>query len=161
VIADDPMMNVRIEGSRFQPLRVVLDSHGRMPAGARIMNPPGRVLVVGVEGSRSSNAESMVLSGAGGRVDLASLLRELAARQCNEVLIEAGRTLSGAFAAAGLVDEYIFYLAPRLLGTDARGMFDLGRSVPLADSLELEIVDIARLDTDLRILARPKTKSAK
>lgn len=154
VLADDPALNVRIEGAAFQPLRVVLDSRGRMPRQARIFTMPGEVLVVTAAQKADAMDNCMVLAGPQ-KVDLLAVLRVLAERRCNEVLVEAGPTLCGAFARSGLVDEYVIYLAPRLLGARGLGMFDLGEDATLADALALEFVEVTHIGPDLRVIARP------
>ncbi len=155
VLADDPSMNVRLDGAAVQPLRVILDSHGRIAAGARILSVPGRTLVVTTGAAPAGAGECVALASEDGRVGIEPLLTLLAGRDCNEILVEAGPTLSGAFAASGLVDEYVIYLAPSILGDAGRGMFRLGRHLALAESLKLEFTDVTMIDRDIRILARP------
>jgi diaminohydroxyphosphoribosylaminopyrimidine deaminase/5-amino-6-(5-phosphoribosylamino)uracil reductase len=89
-----------------------------------------------------------------GRVDLPAMLRDLAQRGCNEVLVEAGRILNGALLRAGLVDELLLYVAPQLLGDAARGMAQLGELTGLDQRVELEWKDVRHVGTDLRILAK-------
>lgn len=155
IVADDPSMNVRLESAGFQPLRVILDSSARMDPSARILRQPGPTLVVSTRPIHQDVGESLVLPAENGRVSLPALLGALAERQCNEVLVEAGATLSGAFAKAKLVDEYVFYLAPRLLGDAGRSMFDLGLVDDLEQALRLEFTDVKTVGADLRIIARP------
>ncbi len=91
------------------------------------------------------------------RVDLGAVLTLLAQRGVNTVWVEAGATLGGALLAAGLVDELILYLAPDLLGADARGMADIGRLTDLDDRIALQWRDVRRVGRDLRIVATPVT----
>ncbi len=93
-----------------------------------------------------------------GGVDLAALMSALAQREMNEVLVEAGVTLSGALLEAGLVDELVLYYAPLLLGDKGRGMFRLDGIARMADRVSLEIKDIRAVGQDWRVIARP-TKS--
>jgi diaminohydroxyphosphoribosylaminopyrimidine deaminase/5-amino-6-(5-phosphoribosylamino)uracil reductase len=89
-----------------------------------MLSLPGQTLIMtGAEGDELSNAEVVrtALDGAG-RIALDAVLGELGRRQCNDVLVEAGPTLSSAFIEAGLADELVLYLAPVLLGPDARAM---------------------------------------
>lgn len=146
-----------------QPLRVVLDSALRTPVTARILQQPGRTLLVCVsadhgrqEQLEAAGAEILCLaSGIDGRVDLAALLRHLAAaEQCNEVLVETGATLAGAFMQAGLVDELVVYLATCLLGSDARPMYELPFS-DMAQKLRLKLTDSRMLGDDLRLTLQP------
>jgi diaminohydroxyphosphoribosylaminopyrimidine deaminase/5-amino-6-(5-phosphoribosylamino)uracil reductase len=82
------------------------------------------------------------------------MLRDLAQRGCNEVLVEAGRTLNGALLRAGLVDELLLYLAPQLLGDAARGMAQLGELTRLEQRVGLEWRDVRQVGSDLRITVR-------
>src|SRR5690606_11855825 len=90
---------------------------------------------------REQGHEVLVLPGGDGHVDLPALLRLLGERGANEVLVEAGPRLAGAFARAGLVDEYQIFVAPKLLGSAARPLLDwpLQR---MAEAQELQIQDI-------------------
>lgn len=137
VLADDPRLDVRLVPTAMQPLRLVLDPAGRMPANARILQPPGQVRVIGP-----------------GRADLQALLTGLAAEGINELHVEAGPTLSGAFLDAGLVDELLVYQAPVLLG-DGRPLATL---VPLADlgtARRWRLVEAVPVGQDLRLRLRP------
>lgn len=161
VLADDPQLNVRIDTER-QPLRVVLDSMLRMPPAARMLQG-GKVLICTASQDadkraalEQQGAEVLLLADAAGQVDLLSVLRELARRGINEVLVEAGRVLNGALLQAGLVDELLLYLAPQLLGDAARGMADLGELLRLEQRVELAWRDVRRVGVDLRITAEVK-----
>jgi diaminohydroxyphosphoribosylaminopyrimidine deaminase/5-amino-6-(5-phosphoribosylamino)uracil reductase len=76
----------------------------------------------------------------------------------NEILVEAGSRLSGALLRAGVVDELVMYFAPQLLGDVARGMFDLRELTALDQRVDLDIVEVTRIDADLRILARVRPR---
>jgi diaminohydroxyphosphoribosylaminopyrimidine deaminase/5-amino-6-(5-phosphoribosylamino)uracil reductase len=95
-----------------------------------------------------------VLPNPGGKVELADLMRELARRELNEVHVEAGPKLNASLLAAGLVDELLVYLAPSLIGDSGRGMFALPPLARLEDQVRLAFTDVARVGSDLRILAR-------
>src|SRR5690606_5402869 len=132
ILADDPALNVRLDDSDRQPLRVVLDSQLRTPPDARVIQCEGRVLVIGVHehpqrrqvrGHRG--VEVRIAPETGARVDLRAALQLLAARGANEVWVEAGASLAGAFIHEGLFDELVIYLAPTLLGPDARALASL------------------------------------
>ena len=99
------------------------------------------------------------LPGADGKVDLPAMLRDLAARGVNELHIEAGHRLNGALVRAGLVDELLLYLAPKLLGP-GRGMADMGPLETLSQGLALQFQDVERLGPDLRVLARVMGRDA-
>lgn len=158
VLADDPLLNVRIESGR-QPLRVILDSHLRLPPTARILGGGALVYTASADVARRAalqqrGAEVVQLPGTNGQVDLSAVLRDLAQRGCNEVLVETGRTLNGALLQAGLVDELVLYLAPQLLGDAARGMADLGELTQLQQRVDLHWQDVRQVGGDLRIVAR-------
>jgi diaminohydroxyphosphoribosylaminopyrimidine deaminase/5-amino-6-(5-phosphoribosylamino)uracil reductase len=156
VIADDPALTVRDDTLDIpgQPLRVVLDSRLRMPAAARLLSQPGATLVAcvergpGAEALEAAGAEIIGLPGEGG-VYLPGLLAELAAREVNEVLVECGPRLAGAFVAAGLVDELVLYTAPTLLGSSARPLLDLPID-SMAQQRRLAIKDLRRVGEDVR-----------
>jgi diaminohydroxyphosphoribosylaminopyrimidine deaminase/5-amino-6-(5-phosphoribosylamino)uracil reductase len=123
VLHDDPRLDVRLVPTPRQPLRIVLDPRWRTPPTARLFEAEGPLLLVGTqppgragEALAARGAELQVLPGADGRVDLAALLPLLAQRGVNELHVEAGAALNGAWLAAGLVDELLVYTAPTLLG---------------------------------------------
>ena len=166
VLADDPQLNVRDESGAAatqQPLRVVLDATLRLPADARVLVPPGHTLVftAATDANHASeltaaHAELHALPATDGRLPLDAVLDELGRREVNEALVEAGATLSGAFLAAGLVDELVIYMAPMLLGDAARGAFALPMLTRLESAPRLEIVDLRAVGRDWRITARPE-----
>ena len=158
VLADDPQLNVRdsvyaVDGAMRQPLRVVVDSTLRTPPNARVLQAPGKVLVAAAAGH---TAQPLVDAGAeifetnGPRVDLAALFGALAARGANEVLVEAGATVTGEVLRQALWDEAIVYLAPKVLGRDARPFAELSVE-RLADSINGTIVDVRLVGGDLRL----------
>lgn len=162
VLADDAQLSVREVATTRQPLRVVLDSALKMPFAARILQG-GNVLIYTasrdmqkIAALEKLGATVEVLPAGNGRVDLHACLKDLATRGCNEVLVEAGRTLNGALLQAGLVDELVLYLAPQLLGDMARGMARLGELTQLEQRVELEWQDVRQIGKDLRILASVK-----
>jgi diaminohydroxyphosphoribosylaminopyrimidine deaminase/5-amino-6-(5-phosphoribosylamino)uracil reductase len=161
VIADDPGLNVRqFEAGLRVPDRIVLDSHTRVPATARVWNDDGarrfqlcgpKPTVAGVEG-----VQRLTLPlDAGGRVDLPAALDALARHEVNQVLVECGPTLAGALLAARRVDELVLYVAPRLLGDAARGLAALPGIEHLAQALSIEFTHVRRVGRDLRITAVP------
>ena len=174
VLADDPMLNVRLPATaERQPLRVVLDSRFQTPPDSRLLQTPGKVRIVGVHAAaadalraalgvaaagaaRTADCVVECVAANAGRVDLAALLQHLGAAQVNELHVEAGATLSGAFLAAGLVDELLLYVAPTLLGSDARPLAALPALARLADRLQFNIHSVQRLGADLRLQLRPQ-----
>lgn len=220
---DDPRLDVRLVDTKRQPMRVVVDSRLEISPTARILQPPGQVLVCcGADHAGSKKARALTrwleaaplytaaapsagstaaeanapeaargahqpvtvpppgpttttpsrppyLEVAGpwdgvevlglptderGKTDLQALMAELARRQVNELHVEAGHQLNGSLLKAGLVDELLVYLAPKMLGA-GRGMATFGPLERLADGLELEFVECTPVGHDLRIRARP------
>jgi diaminohydroxyphosphoribosylaminopyrimidine deaminase/5-amino-6-(5-phosphoribosylamino)uracil reductase len=168
IVADDPQLNVRdpeIDMAGRLPLRVILDTHLRVDATARLFTVPGPVLIAtcsedanrsAVLGSRG--AEIMrVAADSTGRVDIARVLQELGHRECNEVLVEAGPALSGRLVSLDLCDELIVYFAPKLFGADAKPMFQLPEIRSVRDSLQFELRETEPVGPDLRLtLVRAK-----
>jgi diaminohydroxyphosphoribosylaminopyrimidine deaminase/5-amino-6-(5-phosphoribosylamino)uracil reductase len=168
VLADDPSLNVRLSTDDLpemmpgdpirQPLRVILDSHWRMPLDARMLGLPGATLVVGLDDA-PERMDAIEAAGAqiyrcpqqAGQVDLNALMVELAHRDMNDILLETGATLAGAMLTAGLVDELILYLAPHLMGDAARGLFHLPGVTTMAERIPLEIIETRQIGPDLRI----------
>jgi diaminohydroxyphosphoribosylaminopyrimidine deaminase/5-amino-6-(5-phosphoribosylamino)uracil reductase len=157
---DDPRFDVRLVDIVRQPLRVIVDSRLETPTDARILQPPGDVLIYAVtppEDRRlalAEHAQVVLKPGADDKVDLPSMLDDLAARGINELHVEAGHKLNGSFVREGLVDEFLVYLAPKLLGA-GREMAAFGPLASLDDALQLEWVSIDRVGDDLRLIARP------
>lgn len=169
VLADDPTLNVRLPAASRQPLRVVLDSALRIPAEAKILNVEGSSLIfvaadthrdLSAQADYAQRAATLQARGAKilgvaqqtvGRLDLRMMLARLAELAVNEVWVEAGARLTGAFIAAGLVDELIVYLAPTLLGPDARPLAELPSIADLAQRRSFRLGGIERFGDDLRL----------
>jgi len=160
VLADDARLNVRDITTDRQPLRVVLDSKLRMPLTARMLQGGDVLIYTAVRDTEriaaleKVGATVSVLPDVNRQVDLTAMLRDLAQRGCNEVLLEAGSTLNGAMLRAGLVDELVLYIAPQLLGDKARGMAQLGELTGLDQRINLEWQDMRQVGSDLRITAK-------
>ncbi|MBN51464.1 MAG: riboflavin biosynthesis protein RibD [Spongiibacteraceae bacterium] len=137
VITDDAALTVRspeavIDGECRQPLRVIVDSRLRTSPEAKLFQSGGPVLMVCAENNvgrrvalEAAGAEVLLLAANDGRVDLAALLQELGRRECNEVMVEAGATLTGTLLQQGLLDGMTVYMAPTLLGSSARPLLSL------------------------------------
>ena len=138
------------------PARMVLDSKGRTPAGARILEG-GQTTVITTQNIALDEAGQTVMLGADaeGRVDISAWVQYLGEQAFNEILVEAGATLSGALLRGGWVDRLIIYQAPKLLGDAARAMAAMNFPA-LADAPEFEINEVTRIGADLRIIAAPK-----
>ncbi len=145
---------------------MVVDSQLRLPQAAACLREPGRTLVATRTGHDPERRERLEAAGAevavmpaaaDGRVDLQALLRHLAdVEQANEVLLETGATLAGAMLDAGLVDEMQLFVAPTLLGGEARPLFQLAGIETMAQQRPLDILDIRAVGRDWRITARPR-----
>jgi diaminohydroxyphosphoribosylaminopyrimidine deaminase/5-amino-6-(5-phosphoribosylamino)uracil reductase len=149
VLADDPRLTARNlrDGTLAirQPLRVVVDSSGRTPEGARVRDGAAPTWVV-------TTAE--VRAGADGRVDLAALLKALFDRGVRAAMLEGGPTLAGAFLAAGLVDRIVGYVAPKLLGAGPTALAGTGITT-IAEAVALDVLDVQRIGPDVRFTATP------
>ncbi|AWM94542.1 bifunctional diaminohydroxyphosphoribosylaminopyrimidine deaminase/5-amino-6-(5-phosphoribosylamino)uracil reductase RibD [Pseudomonas sp. 31-12] len=138
------------------PLRVLIDGRLRVPLDAPFFKA-GPALVatcMAIEEQYANGPECLIVAGDDGLVDLRKLLVELAAREVNEVLVEAGPRLAGAFAQQGLVDEFQIFIAGKFLGSSARPLLDW----PLAqmkDAPELKITEIRAVGDDWRVIAIP------
>ena len=170
VLADDPQLTVRLgDAAQRQPLRVVLDSRLRLPRSAKVLNATGKALIfsrrdaVGAELAVAAQAAMQAdgiglewLESDGRGLDLAAALRHLAgALQINELLVEAGATLSGALLRHRLVDELLIYQAPMLLGQEARALAQLPALSQLADAPRFQFTELAVVGGDLRMRLRP------
>ncbi|MFP5382785.1 MAG: bifunctional diaminohydroxyphosphoribosylaminopyrimidine deaminase/5-amino-6-(5-phosphoribosylamino)uracil reductase RibD [Gammaproteobacteria bacterium] len=154
-------------GAVRQPLRVLLDRELAAPPVARLFAGEGPVLVVGdaallatPEGTARAatlqarpGVEVIGLPATSGHLDLAAVLAELGRREVNELLVEAGPVLAGAFVAARLADELVIYQAPVLMGSAARPLVELPLAA-MADKLPLVITDVRRIGPDIRMTAR-------
>lgn len=171
ILHDDSALTVRAsqlgldnaeEIVKQQPLRVVLDSNLRMPLTANILQQPGRTLVVcttndqtKINALKNKGAEVVIMPAENGRVALRPILEWLAAEeQCNELMIETGATLAGAFLESQLVDEIHLYMAMKLLGSDARPAFELPIK-KMADQITLKQLDMRMLRNDLKLVLKP------
>ena len=165
VLADNPELTVRdpaLELLGRRPLRVVLDSRLRIPVTARVLDESAPAIVfttqaapdTGAFGERSIRIET--LPGRGGRIDLAALLDRLGALECNEILVEAGPALAGAFLEDRRVDEFVLYVAPCVLGDAARPMFRLPLLERMTDRYDFRLHDADRIGDDLRVVLRPQ-----
>jgi diaminohydroxyphosphoribosylaminopyrimidine deaminase/5-amino-6-(5-phosphoribosylamino)uracil reductase len=166
VLTDNPSMNVRLENTSRQPLRVIVDSNLQTPIDCKMLNPEllslSPVLVAYAQDAHhkasaltATGAQLLHLPEESGRVNLHALLKNLASRGVNEVLLEAGQGLNGAFLQAGLVDEFIFYYAPKLMGADAKGMFAISELIEMQQATDLQIFDVRQIGQDIRVRAKP------
>lgn len=163
VLHDDPSLNVRmtpqqlgIDGEVRQPHRVVLDSQLRFPSGSRMLSLEGKTTVLTtLDDSSELPCEVVRLDQSDGRLDLHNVMAWLAGQQANEVHVEAGASLCGALLEHKLVDEIVVYIAPHIMGSDARGLFSITGLERMADRINLDISDVRQIGGDLRITAVP------
>jgi len=159
VLADDPMLSVRNPATSVrQPLRVILDRDLRTPPAARLFD--GAVSEgVWIFTASSDRSRSAALAARGARLertdgDLAQVLTRLGSAGVNELLVEAGATLAGAFVAQQCVDELLLYVAPMMLGDRARGLLNLPEPLSLAQARRFAIFESVAVGADLRIRLR-------
>ena len=171
ILADNSALTVRAEQLglaqaeeivKQQPLRVVLDSNLRTPIDASILSQPGRTLIatiskdaVAIEKLQAAGAEVIQIPANQGRVDLVALLKHLAGEeQCNELLVETGATLAGAFIDAKLVDQLHLYMAMTLMGSSARPAFQLPLA-KMSEQVRLKRMDMRMLGDDMKLILKP------
>lgn len=161
VLADDPSLTVRdavLNARGRQPLRVILDHALRMPLAAEMLGLPGETLVFCSDDKRAAplraaGASVVRLADSDGRVDLPAALAELGKREVNDLLVEAGPRVAGALLEQRLVDEFIIYQAPHIMGSETLRMFATPGWTQLADRQALRITDRTQLGNDMRITA--------
>lgn len=160
VLADNPRLDTRLVATSRQPHLVVVDSRLETPLNAHLFLPGRAVYIYAAvhDDAKKTALEAIgavviYLPDTHGKVDLEAMLRDLAQREVNELHLEAGHKLNGSFAKAGLVDELLVYLAPKLLGV-GRGMASLGPLQSLNDAVNLQFLTHDMIGNDLRILAR-------
>ncbi|MGD9598153.1 MAG: bifunctional diaminohydroxyphosphoribosylaminopyrimidine deaminase/5-amino-6-(5-phosphoribosylamino)uracil reductase RibD [Steroidobacteraceae bacterium] len=166
VLADDPRLDVRRTQPVLRaPVRVIIDSRLRTPPTARLFDAPGGVIVMHAPGTVAAQGSAAALAGRGARleaihgaprVDLAAAMHRLGELALNEVLVEAGPTLAGALLEAGLVDEWLHYLAPMLLGPAARPLAAWPALARLDAAPRFAITAIEALGGDLRLRLTPE-----
>jgi diaminohydroxyphosphoribosylaminopyrimidine deaminase/5-amino-6-(5-phosphoribosylamino)uracil reductase len=170
VLADNPSLTVRPQdwtdwryGEVVQPKRVVLDSQLRIPLDALILQTTG-VIVVTLQPITHIKVQQLQALGvdvwcfaasSSSRIDVVWVLKKLAEQGVNEVLVEAGAIIAGAFIEANVVDEWVLYFAPTLLGSDAKPMFDWPIQT-MAQQQKLQISDMRMIGGDIRVLAKPR-----
>lgn len=162
LLADDPALTVRPEGDWYpkdhvvrQPLRIVVGDHA-IPEHAHLFDDPNDILAVTTQKiDQEHSIDVLTVVDNAGKVDLTAMMTELARRDINEVMVEAGSVLNGALLNAGLIDELVIYMAPKLMGDSAKGLFHLPEIEAMAQNIDLAISDIRAVGDDWRITARP------
>jgi diaminohydroxyphosphoribosylaminopyrimidine deaminase/5-amino-6-(5-phosphoribosylamino)uracil reductase len=158
VLADDPSLNARVAWDVLQPIRVVLDSKLNMPVDAQMAKLDGRSLVLTcsqdqkkIQVLQKVGFEIYTLPKKNERLDLHAVMNFLAKQQINELLIEAGSVLNGALLAENLVDEWVVYIAPCILGDQGRGLFVVPGLKYIADKKKLTLRDVRQVGSDLKL----------
>jgi diaminohydroxyphosphoribosylaminopyrimidine deaminase / 5-amino-6-(5-phosphoribosylamino)uracil reductase len=172
VLADDPRLDVRAVPTQRQPHVVVVDSELRTPVTAQLFtihnvaiqatNTPARCVFIYTNSDDLAKKTALEAKGATiivlpksdtpDKVDLQLMMQDLAKREVNELHVEAGATLNGALISAGLVDEFLVYLAPKLLGA-GRGIADLAPLADLSEAVDMAFVSVDKIGSDVRLLA--------
>jgi diaminohydroxyphosphoribosylaminopyrimidine deaminase/5-amino-6-(5-phosphoribosylamino)uracil reductase len=160
VLEDNPRLDVRLVRTHRQPHLIVVDSRLETPLDAHLF-VAGRGLYIYAAARNdikktaleSRGATIIYMPGSNGKVDLAAMMRDLAQREINELHVEAGERLNGSLIREGLVDEFVIYLAPKLIG-QGRGIAQFGPLQDLSQAVSLEFKSIDAIGPDLRIVAR-------
>ncbi len=174
ILADDPRMTVRLSAKqlsaerwgtqsgaaiqRRQPLLAVVDSDLRTPATARIFERGAETVIYSNKNKFLCDECEVVYhlsASQSGKISLDGVLRDLASREVNEVHVEAGAELSASLLAEGLLDELVVYIAPHLLGADARSMFEMSGMDSMLQRPEFAFTDITQIGPDLRLILKP------
>jgi len=172
VMADDPSMTVRIDNDNLpaksksvrQPKRIIMDTALSIPPDAKILYPSNEVQIFCLEELAQAD-HFKTLTGKGidvtytqaaeeGGIDLVLALETLADQGINEVLVETGAVLAGSFLQEGLVDEVVVYMAPKLLGSNARPLMQLPLA-SMAEAVDLEMVNLRQIGKDLKLTFKP------
>ena len=160
VLEDNPRLDVRLIDTPRQPHLVVIDSRLETPLNAHLFIPGRSIFIYAAEinddkkaALEARGATVIYLPDGQHKVDLSAMLRDLAQREVNEVHVEAGHKLNGSFIRAGLVDELLVYMAPKLLG-QAQAMASFGPLQSLTEAVDLQFLSVDMIGLDLRVRAR-------
>lgn len=175
VLADDPSLNVRYQelkqaeqfnneidqNSVRQPVRIILDSNNRLTLNEKLFQLPGKVLLVSLVARDSlhnnnhlADVEQLIIASDGnGRIDLHVLLTVLSSYEINDIWVEAGATLAGALFTEQLVDQFILYQAPKLMGSESKNLVNLRNFSTMQDVLQLTVKDVRLIADDIRIIS--------
>ncbi|MGJ0577645.1 bifunctional diaminohydroxyphosphoribosylaminopyrimidine deaminase/5-amino-6-(5-phosphoribosylamino)uracil reductase RibD [Xenorhabdus bovienii] len=170
VLADDPSLTARWHELEAeiqaiypqeqvrQPIRIIVDSQNRVTPQHQVVQQAGQCWLARThtdEQQWPGNVDHIILPAHGGGVDLVLLMMQLGKRQINSVWAECGPVLAGALLSLGLVDELILYMAPKVLGNTARGLFVLPELQKLSDAPEFTLFDVRQIGPDVRLRLRP------
>lgn len=159
IISDNPSLNVRLDIDVLQPIRVVLDSQLKIPLTAKILDSSAPTWILTCSNNKTKIKQItnklvrvFTIASKDGKLDLKAVMIFLGQQQINTVLVEAGATLNGALMAKNLVDEWIFYMAPCILGDKGRGLFNLPTIQELCASKKLKRIAIRPVGPDLKMV---------
>lgn len=159
VLADDPSLNVRLEVDVKQPVRVILDSSLQTPLNAKMSSLSGEswIFTCSDDEQKIKNLEEagfqvFQINNKDRQLDLNAVMIFLGQKQINTVLVEAGAILNGALLGQSLVDEWVVYMAPCLLGDQGRGLFHLPGMQKMKDKKQLNMVAVRQVGPDLRLV---------
>lgn len=166
VMSDNPSLTARCDEAAQraeQPLRVIVDSELKISPQSAVFRQQGTVRIYTLADAaqnrrnalQEAGAEIVMLPARDSRVDLTAVMNELAESQINEVMVEAGAGLAGALLQQQLIDEIIIYMAPKLMGDSARGLFHLPGLQTMAQSIDLQIDEVRKVGVDWRFSVRP------
>ncbi|QNH66332.1 bifunctional diaminohydroxyphosphoribosylaminopyrimidine deaminase/5-amino-6-(5-phosphoribosylamino)uracil reductase RibD [Proteus vulgaris] len=173
VLADNPSMNVRWdelsdeikalypEETLRQPIRIVADSQNRVTEHHKITQIEGECWLARTKSQPADwqgNVSEILLptNGKNSGVDLVLLMMQLCKRNINTVWVESGAHFAAALLEAGLVDELIIYIAPKILGNDARGLFALSPLSSLSEAPEFTVDSLQQIGSDIRVCLKPR-----
>lgn len=173
VLADDPSLNIRLDADELnidkvrQPVRVVLDPELKMSTNALMLSLQGKTIIITnndapsqVQALRDKGAEVIILDSEtslpSSILPLRKVMEKLADLEVNEIHVEAGATLCGALIQENLTDELVIYMAPHIMGSNARGLLNLPGLEKIKNRINLQIKDIRAIGNDWRIIAHPK-----
>jgi diaminohydroxyphosphoribosylaminopyrimidine deaminase/5-amino-6-(5-phosphoribosylamino)uracil reductase len=163
VLRDDPELTVRHVPCSRQPRKVLIDSRLDVGPDARILKgEPPIIFSVSEDAAKRQRLQALgvevvtapIDAAKAGKTDLAAIVRELGKRGFNEVTVETGAKLNGSLIAAGVIDEIVLYMAPKILGDTGIGLFAIPELKRLADAQQLKITDVRSVGPDLRLTAR-------
>ena len=167
VLTDNPRLTVRDiktsgEKGKRQPLRVIVDSQLRAAPDRQIFHEPGSVLIATLSEQKKTYAKNVTikqLPAENCHIDLTSLMEYLAKENINEIQVEAGATLCGALLSARLIDELVLYMATTIMGSSARGLFELPELHAMQDKINMRCLDLRQVGENYRFILQPEYQS--
>lgn len=158
VLDDDPGLNVRLDEDVAQPVRVILDSQLQMPASAKMLGLSGQTWVLScskdeqkIASLENAGCQVFQINSKEGRLDLEAVMIFLGQQQINTVLVEAGATLNGSLLSENIVDQWLVYMAPCILGDQGRGLFHLPAMQKMDDKKQLNMTAVRQVGPDLKL----------